>query len=408
MQQAAVIGRSPEMHMYVPYRTPGQAICLPFAPQPGIILAMKTTYVRRLERLTRAQQEQQVDVLAIVPGANLRYLTGLEMHPSERVTLVLFPQGGEPAFVLPELEAPRAEANLGIKASFYTYSDVQGPSAAFRRAASDLHLEGKAIGVEHLRMRVLELRLLEEHVNSARFVDGEPLLSQLRMLKDEEEIAAMRRAAAVNEDCFRQVQAQIKPGVTEQELAAIWQKATLDAASGELPEAPIVASGLNGASPHAWATSRRIEEGDLVTIDGFLRVEGYYSDITRTYAVGEIDEELERIYSIVQEANAAGREIIKPGIQAQEVDGAARQVIEKAGYGEYFIHRTGHGLGLEIHEPPYMVQGSEVFLEPSMAFTVEPGIYLPGRGGVRIEDNVLVTDYGCETLTTLPRELIRL
>ncbi|MDH4208738.1 MAG: aminopeptidase P family protein, partial [Anaerolineae bacterium] len=318
------------------------------------------------------------------------------------------PPEGVPAFVLPELEAPRAQANLGVKASFYTYNDVKGPSGAFRQAAADLHLGGRTIGAEHLRMRVLELRLLEEHVGDARIVDGEPLLSQLRVSKDQDEVAAMRRAAAVNEDCFHLVHGRIKPGVTEQELAAIWQKAALDAAGGQLPEAPIVASGLNGASPHTWATSRRIEEGDLVTIDAFLRVEGYYSDITRTYALGEIEEELGRIYSVVQQANAAGQEIIKPGIQAQEVDRAARQVIEEAGYGEYFIHRTGHGLGLEIHEPPYMVEGSEVILEPGMTFTVEPGIYVPGKGGVRIEDNILVTDDGFETLTTLPRELIHL
>lgn len=369
---------------------------------------MIATYQSRLGRLTAAQDEHQVDVLAIVPGANLRYLTGLEMHPSERVTLALFPAVGEPAVLLPELEAPRAQANLGVKASFYTYTDVQGPSPAFRRAAADLHLEERTIGVEHLRMRVLELRLLEEHASGSRLVDGEPLLSKLRVRKDHEEIAAMRRAAAVNQECFRQVEARIRPGVTEQQLAAVWQKAALDAATGELPEAPIVAAGLNGASPHAWATSRRIEGGDLVTIDGFLRVEGYYSDITRTYAVGEVDEELRRIYSVVQEANAAGQAVVKPGIEAQEVDRAARKVIEEAGYGQYFIHRTGHGLGLEIHEPPYMVEGNELVLEPGMTFTVEPGIYVPGKGGVRIEDDVLVTEDGYEALTALPRELVHL
>jgi Xaa-Pro dipeptidase len=369
---------------------------------------MNTTYQSRLDRLSHGQQERELDLVAIVPGANLRYLTGLEMHASERVTLALFPLAGDPAFVLPELEAPRAQETLEIQASFCTYTDVEGPSAAFRRAYAELGLRSPAIGVEHLRMRILELRLLEEHASDGGFVDAEPLLSELRMRKDEEEIAAMRRAAAVNEDCFRLVQAQIRRGVREQELAATWQKAALDAATGEVPEAPIVASGLNGASPHAWATSRAIGEGDLVTIDGFLRVEGYYSDITRTYAVGEVDEELRRIYSVVRKANAAGREIIRPGIQAQEVDRAARQVIEEAGYGEYFIHRTGHGLGLEIHEPPYMVEGNELVLEPGMTFTVEPGIYVPERGGVRIEDNLLVTEDGCESLTTLPRELVHL
>jgi Xaa-Pro aminopeptidase len=212
----------------------------------------------------------------------------------------------------------------------------------------------------------------------------------------------------VNEEVFRVVTALIRPGVTELGLATAWQKAALDASGGELPEVPIVASGPNGASPHTRASSRPLERGDLVIIDGFLRSQGYYSDITRTYAVGETDRELELIYSLVQEANAAASEIIKPGVKAEDVDAAARGVIEEAGYGEYFIHRTGHGLGLEIHEPPYIVEGNELILEPGMTLTVEPGIYLPGRGGVRIEDDILVTEDGYASLTTLPRELVRL
>ncbi|TKJ28453.1 MAG: peptidase M24 [Chloroflexi bacterium B3_Chlor] len=369
---------------------------------------MNRTYEQRLKRLARAQREGRVDVMAIVPGANLRYLTGLAMDTSERITLALFPFDAPPLLLLPELEAPRAEANLETEASLYTYSDEEGPDAAFQRVARDLDLKGKTIGVEHLRMRLLELRQLEQYAPGCQFVDGEPLLSRLRIIKDDEEIKAMRRASEVNEETFRQVMAQIRPGVTELVLAETWQKAALDADGDDLPETPIVASGPNGASPHSTTSSRRIEPGDLVVIDGFLRSQGYYSDVTRTYAVGEIDEELELIYSIVQEANSAAREIVRPGIKAQEVDAAARQVIEKAGYGEYFIHRTGHGLGLEIHEPPYIVQGNDLTLRPGMTFTVEPGIYLPGRGGVRIEDNVLVTEDGCETLTTLPRELERL
>jgi Xaa-Pro dipeptidase len=359
--------------------------------------------------LVRKQQESGVDLLAVVPGANLRYLTGLEMHSSERITLALFPLGGQPVFVLPGLEAPRAEASLDIEASFYTYTDEQGPGAAFRQMATDLDLEGKVFGVEHLHMRVLELRRLEKHAPHARFVDADPLLSGLRIVKDKEEIEALRRAAEANEECFRQVMKHIQSGVTEQELAAVWQRAALGSENAALSDLPIiVASGPNGASPHTTATSRRLQKGDLVTIDAFLLVDGYYSDITRTYAVGEPDGELQRIYSVVQEANAAARAIIKPGIEAQEVDRTARQVIDKAGYGEYFIHRTGHGMGLEIHEEPNIVEGNDLLLEPGMVFTVEPGIYVPDLGGVRIEDNVLVTETGCETLTTLPRELTRL
>jgi Xaa-Pro dipeptidase len=370
---------------------------------------MKQKYANRLRNLARAQQDSHVDVVAIVPGANLRYLTGLQMFTSERITLALFPAGGQPVFVLPVLEAPRAEANLGSGASFYTYSDEQGPAPALRQMASDLDLEGRVLGVEHLQMRVLELRQLEAHAPEATFVDAGPLLFGLRIVKDKEEIQALRRAAAVNEGCFRQVMEHIRPGVTERDLAAVWQRAVLEAENSQLSDIPtIVASGPNGASPHTTATSRRLQKGDLVTIDAFLLVDGYFSDITRTYAVGEPEEELKRIYSVVQEANAAARDFIKPGVKAEEVDAAARRVIDKAGYGEYFIHRTGHGMGLEIHEEPNIVEGNELLLKQGMVFTVEPGIYLSGKGGVRIEDNVVVTEDGCETLTTLPRELIQL
>jgi Xaa-Pro dipeptidase len=369
---------------------------------------MKRIYEQRIKRLSRVQSEGRVDLMAVVPGPNLYYLTGLQMHSSERITLALFPAREQPLLVLPQLEAPRAEANLQIAASLYTYSDQEGPDPSFQRVSADLDLKDRTIGVEHLHMRVLELRQLEGYALGCEFVEGESLLSRLRITKDDEEMIAMHRATEANEAAFREVMAQIRPSVTELTLATAWQKAALDATVDELPEAPIVASGPNSASPHTSATSRRIEKGDLVIIDGFLRSQGYYSDITRTYAVGEIDEELELVHSTVLEANSAAREIIKPGITAQEVDAAARQVIDDAGYGEYFIHRTGHGLGLEIHEPPYIVEGNELVLQPGMAFTVEPGVYLPGRGGVRIEDNVLVTEDGCETLTTLPRELIHL
>ena len=210
---------------------------------------MSKTYDRRLLGLADAQEDAKVDVVSVVPGANLRYLTGLEMHTSERITLALLPVGQQPIFVIPELEAPRAEAHLGVQASLHTYTDQQGPGAAFRQVAADLQLRDRVVAVEYLQMRVLELRLLEEYAANSTFVDGQPLLSELRILKDDEEIETMRRAAAVNEECFRQAAAHIRPGVTEQELAAIWQKAALDRASGELPEVPIVALRSAGVQP---------------------------------------------------------------------------------------------------------------------------------------------------------------
>ncbi|MBN1484017.1 MAG: M24 family metallopeptidase, partial [Chloroflexia bacterium] len=188
--------------------------------------------------------------------------------------------------------------------------------------------------------------------------------------------------------------------------ARAWQWAVAEAGADELPEEPIVAAGLNGASPHARPGDRPMRAGELVTFDGVARVDGYYGDLTRTVALGEPGPELRQIYALVQQANAAGRQAVRPGVPAEAVDRAARAVIEAAGYGQYFIHRTGHGLGLEVHEPPYIVVGNSQSLSPGMTFTVEPGIYVPGLGGVRIEDDVCVTEIGGESLTTMSRELL--
>jgi Xaa-Pro dipeptidase len=172
-----------------------------------------------------------------------------------------------------------------------------------------------------------------------------------------------------------------------------------------MPFSPIVSGGPNSANPHASPTERKLQAGDLLVIDWGAAHDGYISDLTRTFAVGEVDDEYQKIHKIVQESNAAGRAAAKPGAHCAEVDIAARDVIEKSGYGKYFTHRTGHGIGMEGHEEPYMRGDNMQILEPGMAFTVEPGIYLPGRNGVRIEDNVVITESGADVLSDMPREI---
>jgi len=173
----------------------------------------------------------------------------------------------------------------------------------------------------------------------------------------------------------------------------------------EMPFAPIVSGGPNSANPHASPTARKLQAGDLLVVDWGATYDGYISDLTRTFAVGEVDEEYQKIHEIVQEANAAGRGAAKPGVPCAAVDQAAREVIENSGYGVYFTHRTGHGIGMEGHEEPYMRGDNMQLLEPGMAFTVEPGIYLPNRNGVRIEDNVVITETGADVLSDMPREV---
>ena len=268
-------------------------------------------------------------------------------------------------------------------------------------------LDGKTIGVEPTRLRFLELRLLESAAPHASIVASEALLSGLRLRKDEHELQAMRKAVAIAQTALLNTLPLIKAGVTEREAAGELSLQLLRAGSDpELPFPPIVAGGPNSANPHAAPSDRPLANGDLLVIDWGAAYHGYFSDLTRTFAIGGVDPELQHIAAVTAQANTAGRAAARPGIRAGDVDRAARGVIEAAGYGQAFFHRTGHGLGMEAHEAPYMFAENELILEPGMTFTVEPGIYLAGRGGVRVEDNVAITADGAETLSDLPRDLL--
>ncbi len=362
----------------------------------------------RLRKLMLRGRAHDLDCVALVPGANLRYLTGLKMFLSERPIVAFFPIEGRPALLLPAFEATRLKDDLALEIDLYPYRDEEGHEGALERACSTLGLAGKRTGVEYLTMRVLELKLLEEHAPGCQIVALESLMTELRLVKDATEIEHMRRAVDITEQALRGVREIIRPGLTELQVAAELKMALFRTGAEGLAFDPLVLAGPNSASPHASPSERPIQSGDVVTIDCGATWRGYCADITRVFAVGRIDPELEKAYRAVKEANRAGRAAARMGVPAQEVDRAARRVIIEAGYGEYFSHRTGHGLGLEVHEPPYIVEGNERVLEPGMVFTVEPGIYLTGVGGVRIEDDVMVTANGAETLTAFSRELIRL
>jgi Xaa-Pro dipeptidase len=362
---------------------------------------------KRLQGLRQRQATAGLDCVALVPGANLRYLTSLNLSLSERPFVFFFPTEGRPASILPTLEAPRIEAHLTFEAELFTYGDEEGPQLAFGRACRALNLAGKRLGVEFLSMRVLELKYLEQYAPGCQMLDAGGVLSELRIIKDAEEIEHMRQAIRMTEQALQEVADAIQPGRTDLEMAAELKIAFLRAGAQGMSFEPIIVAGPESALPHAVPSGRLIEPGDLIVIDCGVTYQGYVADITRTFAISPIAPELERMYEIVKEANAAGRAAVRPGVPAQEVDRAARQVIAQAGYGEYFTHRTGHGLGLEVHEPPYIVEGNEELLQPGMTFTVEPGIYLPGQGGVRIEDDVLVTPQGAVILTNFPRDQLK-
>jgi Xaa-Pro dipeptidase len=269
-----------------------------------------------------------------------------------------------------------------------------------------LELADYMLGVEALHMRVLEVQLLQRYAPSLQIAHAEPALSALRSVKDEAEIAAMEKAITIAEKALQRILSRIKVGLSERQIAAMLTQELLASGADSIAFGPIVSAGPNSASPHAVPTNRVIQRGDLLVIDWGVFVDDYPSDLTRTFAVGPVDEELRRVYETVLLANEEARRAVQPGMTGQQIDAIARDVIEDAGYGEYFIHRTGHGLGLEVHEPPDMSPVNDKPIAPGNVFTIEPGIYLPGRGGVRIEDNVVATADGGRTMTTFPRELV--
>jgi Xaa-Pro aminopeptidase len=360
----------------------------------------------RLEQLRMLMEQAGLDSVALNPGATLTYLTGVRFHLMERPVVLLVPRRGDPVVVLPEFETPKV-ADFPFAVKTFPYDEnPEGWDAVFRKAAASLGLDGRTIGVEPRQLRLLELRYIRGGAAQTEFPDASEALASLRLRKDESEVQAMRSAVKIAQDALETALSSFKLGMSEREFAGtLTVELFRHGSDAELPFAPIVSGGPNSANAHASPSERPISRGDLLVVDWGAASDGYISDLTRTFAIGEPDPELRKIADVVHAANVAGRDAGRPGVPCANVDLAARAVIEKAGYGEYFTHRTGHGIGMEAHEEPYMRGDNMHMLYPGMAYTVEPGIYLPGRGGVRIEDDVVVTKTGVEVLSDLPREL---
>ncbi len=360
----------------------------------------------RFDKLNASLRTRDLDAVILNPGPTLKYLTGLSFHLMERPVVLFAAKGQTPAIVLPELELQKV-ASLPYALQVFAYGE--NPSEwgeVFRKAVQALGLDGKRIGVEPRALRLLEFQYVKESAPNAEFPDASVVLAGLRLRKEAAEVEAMRKAVKIAQSALEATLPLIKIGMTEKELSAeLVVQLLRHGSDAEMPFSPIVSGGPNSANPHASPSERKLQAGDLLVVDWGAAYEGYISDLTRTFAVGEVDAEYQKIHKIVQEANAAGRAAAQPGAPCANVDKAAREVIEKAGYGKYFTHRTGHGIGMEGHEDPYMRGDNMQLLEPGMAFTVEPGIYLPGRNGVRIEDNVVITETGADVLSNMPREI---
>jgi Xaa-Pro dipeptidase len=361
-------------------------------------------FVQRQEKLSAVLQHANLDALALNPGPSLTYLTGLHFHLMERPVIGIFTVNTPPQIILPELETQKlAGLDYTVESTAYGEDPTTWPGI-FAEALKDIPCA--KVGVEHNQIRLLEYRLLQPAFPNAAFTDATETVSKLRMYKDQSEVGLMQTAVDIAQQALEAALPLIKIGMTEREVASeIVMQLLRHGSEGELPFQPIVSTGPNGSNPHATPTERKLAAGDLLVIDYGAAHEGYISDITRTFGIAEVSPEQEKVHQIVQQANAAGREIAKPGLPCSYVDQAARQVIDQAGYGKFFTHRTGHGIGMEPHEGPYIREGNSLQLDSGMAFTIEPGIYIPDQFGVRIEDNVVITTDGLHSLTTLPREL---
>ncbi|MFB6124063.1 MAG: M24 family metallopeptidase [Haloferacaceae archaeon] len=362
------------------------------------------------ERRTRTVQRRlgggdgSADGLVLSPSENLYYATGVDEDPTERAFLLFVPASGDPVFVVPELSGAEVEEATWVS-DVRTWSDDEAPDDAVDAAVADCSLDGGHVLVDDT-MWAQFTQMLRGRLPNATFGLASEVFAGLRRRKDEAERDALRRAAAVADAVvgdLRDRGADVL-GSTERELARDVETRLAAHGGEDVAFETIVGSGPNGAKPHHSHGDREIRAGDPVVLDFGTRVDGYPSDQTRTLVFGgDPSGEFERVHAVVREAQEAAVESVEPGVTAGDVDAAARSVVESAGYGERFVHRTGHGVGLSVHEEPYITAGNDVELAAGMVFSVEPGVYLPGEFGVRIEDLVVVTDDGRERLNHTDR-----
>lgn len=361
-------------------------------------------YAQRLKAAANVAAGAGLAGLVITPGYDLRYLTGSRAQTFERLTALVLPSDGAPSIVVPRLELAAlresAVTELGVRVQdwvdgenpYELVRDALGGTAPLTTAVTDA-------------MPALHLLPLADVLGEVPVLATD-VLRRLRMIKDAAEVDALRKAGAAIDRVHARVPEFLMPGRTEADVAADIARAIVDEGHSEVAFI-IVGSGPNGADPHHECSDRVLQHGDVVVVDiGGPYDPGYNSDSTRTYSIGEPEPEVARQYSVLQRAQRAAVEAVRPGITAAEIDAAARDVLAAEGLADVFVHRTGHGIGLSVHEEPYIVAGNDLRLEEGMAFSVEPGIYFPGQWGARIEDIVIVTSDGALSVNSRPHELV--
>ncbi|MFF6994483.1 M24 family metallopeptidase [Streptomyces sp. NPDC008313] len=370
----------------------------PFTPEPFTA----ADYEARMRRAAEAAADAGLDGVLVAPGPDMVWLTGYAPPAdTERLTLLVLAPGRDPALVVPTLEAPDAAGAAGAPAlTLHDWTDGKDPYAA---TAALVGASGRfGISDNTWALHLLGLRRTLPHTDYVPLTEALPML---RAVKDAAELERLAAAGAAADATYEEIRTVRFAGRRETDVAADLADLLRRFGHSQV-DFTVVGSGPNGANPHHEAGERVIERGDMVVLDFGGLLHGYGSDTSRTVHVGEPDAEEREVHDIVRRAQEEACRAVRPGIACQDVDRVARAVITDAGYGEYFIHRTGHGIGVTTHEPPYMIEGEEQPLVPGMCFSVEPGIYLPGRFGVRIEDIVTVTEGGGRRLNTTSRELV--
>jgi Xaa-Pro dipeptidase len=361
-------------------------------------------YSKRIEKVQEEMRRQEFEYLVLGPSSNMFYFTGLKTSADERLQLLLIPASGTPDVILPEMYKDKANEVIAGRFPLFTWPDQQDPVELVKKTVqkADYH----RIAVDDTLWSSHFISVMQVF-QECTFAPASLVIDPLRQFKDDQEIMLLAKSGELADMVMEKVREEIRPGISEKELAGFIELSYRQLAD-DIAFKPIVASGPNGASPHHSSGERKFKVGDFIVVDCGGMHNGYCSDITRTFCLGKADGKMKKVYQAVRDANEKAFDTIAQVCSGEEADAAAREVITSTGYGPNFTHRTGHGIGLDVHEAPYLVAGNKEKILPGMVFSVEPGIYLNGRFGVRIEDIVAVTATGPQRLNRFSRELIEL
>ena len=361
-----------------------------------------TRHTRRRDRAAALIRKAGLDAAAFVPGPGFHYLTGLDFHLMERPTLLFVTGTCGILAIMPELERLKWSSAFPDAETFY-WQDSDGFEDAFEAATRALG--AAAVGVEGMRMRMFEYDALRRHMGNGEVHNADAALQALRIAKDEDEIASLSRAIEISETALGETIEEVRAGDTERAIAAFLKTRMLAHGSAAFGFDPIVLAGAKAANPHGTPGDEPLEPGDALLIDFGAKIDGFSADITRTIFCEHVSERHAAIYETVHEANVLGRSMAAPGVTAHDLDTAVTGVLRASPFADMIVHKTGHGLGLDVHEAPHVMVGNHQALEPGYVITIEPGLYGAGDVGIRIEDDVTVTEGGARSLTSFPRAL---